>query len=69
MMEKKVYKKRISVSELTLNVHDPFEYFKDLFERNAKLAMYVNHLYWIPVLDKQRNTIAIEFIAEGTAKS
>lgn len=67
-MVKKVYKQRISVSELTRNVHDPFEYYKDLFERNAKLAMYVNHLYWIPVLDKHRKTIAIEFVAEGTAK-
>ena len=68
MSEMKVYKKRISVSELTRNVHDPFEYYKDLFERDAKLAMNVNHLYWIPVLDKQGKTIAIEFIAEGIAR-
>ena len=66
MMEKKVYKQRISVSELTRNVHDPFEYYKDLFERDAKLAMNVNHLYWVPVLDEKRQISAIEFIAEGT---
>lgn len=67
-MEKKVYKKRVSASEFVLNVEDPFLHFKNSFERDAKLAMNVNHLYWIPVLDEKRNLIEIEFIAEGTKK-
>lgn len=65
-MKKKVYKQRLSVSKFALNTHNPFEYFKDLFERDAKLAMNVNHLYWVPVLDEKRQICAIEFIAEGT---
>lgn len=68
MMEKKVYKKRVSASEFVLNVEDPFIHFKNSFERDAKLAMNVNQLYWVSILDEKRNCIEVEFIAEGTKK-
>lgn len=68
-MKTKTYKQRIAVAELTINVDDPFDFHLERFKRMAReIFSEIEEIYWLPILDKGKKIIWIEFTATGTVE-
>ena len=68
-MTTKTFRQRITVEKLAINVDDPFDFHLERFKRMAREIFYeIEELYWLPILDKGKNIIWIEFIATGTVE-
>ena len=68
-MKTKTFQQRIAVAELTIDVDDPFDFYFKKFKCMAREIFYkIEELYWIPLLDEEKNIIWIEFTATGTVE-
>ena len=67
MLTTKTFQQRINVTELSLYVDAPFDFHLERFKRMAREIFYeIDEIYWLPILDKGKNIIWIEFTATGT---
>jgi hypothetical protein len=65
-MINRVYKQKFSINQFKIKTDNPFDFFQEAFEREAKRQMEeVTNTFWVPLFDDQRNVVQIEFIAHG----
>ena len=65
----KTFQQRITVEQLTIDVDDPFDFHLKKFKCMAREIFYeIEEIYWLPILDKGKNIIWIEFTATGTVE-